>query len=746
MKIQPQLFIMPKQNGSIQLNRDNKNKNQTTENRTYNPIYYSDFNITFGARLNRTPANFYAQPFNKAGMPKSMKDYLIDDYEDRQNVPPAQMMKIVFEPINYADNLEEVKELFPDEPLFQNLTDKPNRKSRTGVLAEIELMRDENTSLFKNGKNDLGMYLLKKIYLEGKSLKEINTDFSKDISSAYKGLSPIDYDTFSAYGIKMPNRGFWKSFLATRDDFPYEYKPRKAFEHSGINRDGTSEKDRFTPPDMVKEPRKKGKFDDVKDYEYDRLAKAYIDGKGNPKETQKALKKTSVQNKESLTFAAQYWSPIMLITLDRIHASDEMKDFFINYESLNKSQKKKMDDYWASTLTRRYLQSIIIKDTIKLFMELYGADGNNDEFRDLINYAEQIPQQRKLRKAEHDKIQKEYEEMFAALDMQKESETKPEETESASVTQAESSEDINNNPFIIFNGPSIAMSEKLRKEYNFFMNRETEILPPVIRNKYLNFLNIHPLATDEYKIIRMFGDNDLFRQLKPDIMKKEEADKITKKIGDEFAQKNPVLMNNYIEALADTCYEYGIDTAYLMYWYHDDINKILEFFNYNYLKRVLKGDTEKFKQDINEKFNSYQKPLTNHERIGITHSFIKAVNNIDTNTNETLQNNSKAKYLIRLLQRIFADKPDMKKTYKDLLYRNNIFNDWGGNTRVFLDRNLPRQFYDEKVIAMITGNNILSNCTYAAALSDLKLINEVVGSEDPEVYDKFLKIFRNIFL
>ena len=155
---------------------------------------------------------------------------------------------------------------------------------------------------------------------------------------------------------------------------------------------------------------------------------------------------------------------------------------------------------------------------------------------------------------------------------------------------------------------------------------------------------------------------------------------------------------------------------------------------------------EKFKQDINKKFNSYQKPLTNHERIGITHSFINAINNIDTNTNETLQSDKEAKYLIRLLQRIFADKPDIKKIYKDLLYRNNIFNDWGGNTRVFLDRNLPRQFYDEKVITMITDNNILFKCTIATALCDFKLINEVVGMEDPEVYDKFLKIFRDILL
>ena len=427
--------------------------------------------------------------------------------------------------------------------------------------------------------------------------------------------------------------------------------------------------------------------------------------------------------------------------MDRIHASDEMKDFFINYESLNKSQKKKMDDYWASTPTRRYLQSIVIKDTIKLFMELYGADGNNDEFRDLINYAEQIPQQRKLRKAEHDKIQKEYEEMFAALDIQKESETKPEETVSASVTQSESSNDINDNAetFVICNGNSITMSEKLRKEYNSLIREKLEPMPSFIKNKYLKFLKSHPLATDEYKIISIFGDNDSFRQAIPNLMKKEDADKITTKIDDEFFQKNSVLMNNYIEALVDTAYKYGVDIAYYMYFYHD-MNKILGV--YDSLKSVPKDDMEKFKQDINEKFNSYQKPLTNKEHRLITNSFIKTINNIDTNNNEILQNNREVKYLIRLLQRIFADKPDMKKNYIDFLNKKNIFDNLGGNTRVFLDdRNLPRQFYDAKVIKMIASNDILCNSIINVALSDFKLINEVVGNYDPKVHHEFLTFY-----
>ena len=211
-RITPMLYS----NQKVPLNNKRKNNNKTTNN-SYNPIAYRDYNVNFGARLFRTPANFYEQPFNKNGMPDAMKNYLYADYEDRKNMPPSQMMKLVYEDIEMADSLADVKELYPEEPLFKNLTDAKNKRAKTGVLAEIDLMKSEGKTLFKNGNDNLGLYLLKKVYLEGKTLKEINKDFEKDISVYYKGLSPIQYETLSAYGIKFPNSAFWKSFTATSD-------------------------------------------------------------------------------------------------------------------------------------------------------------------------------------------------------------------------------------------------------------------------------------------------------------------------------------------------------------------------------------------------------------------------------------------------------------------------------------------------------------------------------------------------
>ena len=65
-------------------------------------------------------------------------------------------------------------------------------------------------------------YILKKIYLNGKTVKEINKDFyDNDMNEAYKGIitRPIDSKTTAAYGIQYPKTPFWNSFIATREEY-----------------------------------------------------------------------------------------------------------------------------------------------------------------------------------------------------------------------------------------------------------------------------------------------------------------------------------------------------------------------------------------------------------------------------------------------------------------------------------------------------------------------------------------------
>ena len=397
-------------NQTVQRN-NNKHNNNKTINNSYNPIAYRDYNVNFGARLFRTPANFYEQPFNKNGMPDTMKNYLYTDYEDRKNMPPSQMMRLVYEDIEIADSLDDVKELYPEEPLFKNLTDARNKKAKTGVLAEIDLMKQDGKPLFKNGNNNLGLYLLKKVYLEGKTLKEINKDFEKDISSYYKGLSPIQYETFSAYGIKFPNSAFWKSFTATRKDFPYEYKPRKAI--TTRTQSGQKTTSPTNHPQIAKV--EKGKFADVKDWEIDKLAKAMVGGKGNVEATKKQMKKQNIRDNESLSFVAKYMKQINSIVLDRMHVSDEMKSFFNQQNNLTATQQEKFTKYWQNPKLNE-LQSILMKDTIKLFFEEYGVDGNNENFKYLLDYADNGIKNERMLPANHAEKQAMYDELFANYD------------------------------------------------------------------------------------------------------------------------------------------------------------------------------------------------------------------------------------------------------------------------------------------------------------------------------------------
>lgn len=395
---------------------DNKNKSAINSapaaQNSYNPVAYRDYNINFTARLFRSPANFYAQTFNRNGMPETMKEYLFEDYEDRQNMPPAQMLKIVFSDVNEAGSLGEVKELYKDEPLFKNLTDTPTRKARTGVLAEIDLMKDDNISLFKDGNDNLGMYLLKKIYQEGKTLKEINADFEKDISPEYKGLSPIQYETLSAYGIKYPNIAFWKSLTATREEFPYEYKPRKA----SVSRmkSEVPSLEQKTSPVRTQMPEKK-KFDKVKDWEINKLSDALIKGNGSKKETEKLIRKQNIKDNDTLSFVAKYMGEINSIVIEKLHISEDMRDYFENYEDLTKNQREKFESYMKNPEINER-RSKVMTSTIRLFFDLYGADGNNEDFQELLDYAHNIRPERLRKQKEHDLLQEEYERELGIFD------------------------------------------------------------------------------------------------------------------------------------------------------------------------------------------------------------------------------------------------------------------------------------------------------------------------------------------
>lgn len=544
MKVQftPALFTFKNNNQQYKKNQNNN----IQQNYSYNPIAYKDYNVAFGARLFRTPENFYEQDFNKNGMPVTLHRYIYNpsQHDFRKTIPPAQAMKEVFGPIAYMETLEQVKEAFPDEPLFKDLHSKSSRKARTGILGELALLREDKDfaekSLFKNGKDDLGMYVLKKIYVEGKTLKEINKDFHKDKSVVYKGLSDIQYTDLKAFGIHFPKGDFWKSFIATREDFPYVFIPRK-IENQSVSNRLQSGNNRSAVP--VKPSATANKFADVKDWEIEKMSEALIDGMGDKAKTEKQFKKHNLRNSETLNFVAQYMGEINSVVLEKLHVSEDMKDFFNNYENLSKSQKEKFTEYWKIPDAAK-VRSKVMSSTIRLFFDAYGVDGNNEEFQDLLEYARNIKPNRVLRQQEHDRIQAEYDEMFASLQ---------ENAENIDVKVDKIEEAVQDEHLSFNEALEKEVQSQNGKTYNFKLDEDTYIsivanleemlkrkihseyanLPVSYANKLYNFMLNHPLVTEEYLLSLFYNTENMLNEYDfvtfDKNMTQEEKDEFNKK-------------------------------------------------------------------------------------------------------------------------------------------------------------------------------------------------------------------------
>lgn len=701
---------------------DNKNllsKNNYT-NYSYNPLAYRDYNVNFTARLFRTPENFYEQPFNRSNMPDTMKTYLFNDYEDRKNMPPNQMMKLVYGDLEETKSLEQVKRIFPDESLFANLTDTPNKKARTGVIAEIELMRQENKSLFKNGKDNLGHYLLKKVYLEGKTLKEINSDFEKDISVHYKGLSPIQYETFSAYGIKFPKSAFWKSFIATREDFPYEYKPRKAVEH----RNTTLE--RVAANVISKSKAEPKKFADIKEWEIDKLSEAVIKGKGSVDETRRQIKKSSIKNTESSNFVSKYMSEISSIVLEKVHASDEMKDFAENYDKLSSSEKSLLDAYWNSNPQIKEQRSIAMKDTIKLFMDAYGVDGNNEEFRELINYAHEIKPARLERQRLHDLKQAEYDEMFEELSK----ETKENKILSVEdkIKPVPLSEDKTLRTYTVF--PStheIRYNGDLDEYLRGVLKEELVLLPDSFVQKYTKFLMNHPLITDKYKLT-LAVDGSVPEGYEDTILPDKELHKISYTVNKDFSVKYHQVMTANDQALVELISTIKPEGAEkLLPLQTDEVMKLARTLG-------LESLSPQQKAQINANYQEYLRPITSKEDINKINAMIVDFA-LNYKKSSFYDKNAQLNVLMEMLSANLKDCPSLKKDLQRSIKYSKFVEKYGGSAKILLKNNVTPEMKKAKLEIMISdlmSSNVHDISDILSA--SLKNLDLYLKTSDSELY------------
>ena len=531
---------------NIQIYSPNKNI-QTKRNNTPNIEYanspiqkqqsdlksfaYQDFNINF---TGRTPENFYEQEFNKQNMPESMKEYLDFDYETRKHIPPEQMMNEVFKYIELADKLEDVKEIYPNEKLFKSLHEN-HQQNRTTILGEIKMAKEmSNEPLLKDGSNDLGLYILKKIYLNGKTVKEINKDFyDNDMNEAYKGIitRPIDSKTTAAYGIQYPKTPFWNSFIATREEHKKFFvalpknstNPAVRIKHEENATKTPIQKQANNEPIKAKPRVRKYK---IKDYQKKQLTNDIKDTKGDIQEVEKKIRKRFAKDDPEASFIVKYLSPIMAVAADRVHLSQEMKDF-CEAEKIN--SKSADNEYMFTRFWKKnphildyYAQSIT--DTIDMFEDLYGEGGfipiNKDleivnpdsknqtiidrvspEFLELLDYTQTIAPEREKEYQKHNEQQKLWDEYF----INKYGIPQEEPTTSIETTQQISKPE---KPQNIEQPTKIETqqltSAEIQKQFMNTIRRKAEIYPDIYAEKYLNFIQKNREIDNEYKLAYLY--------------------------------------------------------------------------------------------------------------------------------------------------------------------------------------------------------------------------------------------------
>ena len=715
---------------------------QPKQIKEYHPHSYMDFNINFGARLFRSPANFYAQPFNQKGMPVTMKNYLNDDYEDRQNIPPAQMMKIVFSDINEAQSLEQVKEMYPDEPLFQNLHDIDYSKYRTGTLGDIFALKDNQHTLFKDGSDDLGLYLLKKMYVECKSLKEIIPDFRKDISDYYKDIADLDHITAKNFGIRYPMNGFWRSLSATREEFPYEYKPRKGVA-SRLNGGGER-----TLNDIVEKRKRfpeKPKYD-VTDNDIRKMADTILESGGNIGEIDKGLKKKGIRGKDDgkRTFICQYFGPIMSITLDRIHASEEMRDFFNDYDSsVSKSQKRKMQAYWNEHPDMKELQSLIMSDTIKLFFEVYGADGENDYFKELIEYANSIKPEREAQKKKHQELQEEYERELAIYEdpkeeiiLEPERELTSEELNKQEMDEYRRKYNLKDYILTAPDGRTLKLALNLPKATDTYIHSILDnALPNSYINKYVKHMLKSKYATDEYKlaiIIKSSPEMQTEPKINDYLLDDEKIFETSRKINNEFIDKYPKESRAAIEAIISSLtklYENDEEKLSMMYGISPlNISAIMNVGKGDH-PQVFKDTFEKvLTESLDENYVKYIKPLDKKEINQITNEITKRLKEYNPEKSKVEEFNNDSLFCMTL--GIVAISPNKEATR---LLKNNIssyLQTYGGSMRSMIDPDIPEEIKKIKMGKFITS----------MMLSDQQKSHELIKSDSKALWFAYINL------
>lgn len=642
------------------INSKKQNDNIQQETIT-NPVIqngYKDFNINFRGR---TPENFYAQEFNVKNMPETMKSYLNEDYETRKYLPPEQVMNQSFKYLNVIDNFSDVKSTYPDETLFENLHEA-NLKGRTGILSDIKIAKEmSDTPLLKDGSDNFGMYLLKKIFLEGKTIKEINKDFyEKDLAAEYKGAvtQPITYGTTSAYGIKYPKTDFWNSFIATRDeykkfivDLPKQNKndlKKELAAKFGTSRNTTQTTSvRNGAEKTEKTPRRKYS---IKKYQRDQIKKDIKDAKADVNKVEKSIRKHFTQNDPEASFIVKYLSPIMTIAADRVHLSEEEKDFAEMLKNQGKKVENLFGQFWKAKPELLDYYSTMITDTIDLFEETYEEGGvipiNSEyqvitdkvknqkpidfvspRFLELLDHVQTIVPNRMAKYAKHDELQKEWEEHFRTKyeEVQQETVIPQESSKTNMIDQLEVEAEKNNGKVYTLrgvDGEDIKIVANLDETFSDYIRSLNRGMPSSYVNASISKALKNPLVTEDAKL--SFSVLKLLDRLDDDrILGKTERDCIINVLQSDIVRETCAASM----AMADVYSEFS-EHPERIYRNLQEKNQTVDTQELSKMI-LLHGGKQEVNAELNRLYSLYRKPLSDAEKLKISNIIVDYLRNFN---------------------------------------------------------------------------------------------------------------------
>ncbi len=202
------------------------NNNEPQEQKNYNSIIpqFND-NLMFTARVDKGRNRFYEK--NRDLMPVTVKAYY-EEHPEETDISPLEAQRKAYEYLTLATTVDDIKEIYPE---FKNIRNPEDTKATLGLLysarENAELLALMDAGILKS-KENLSLYLAKKIYLDNKTFEEINKDLESDLNEDFKAdfrhrngddAVYIRPKTIESLGIEIPEFEYRTSLRYTQNGY-----------------------------------------------------------------------------------------------------------------------------------------------------------------------------------------------------------------------------------------------------------------------------------------------------------------------------------------------------------------------------------------------------------------------------------------------------------------------------------------------------------------------------------------------